>query len=107
MLILSAALCASAGPSVQTSFGKLKGNAVLNGAVHEYLGIPYAEAPIKNLRFASPVDWTADYPDARDATKPGSVCIQSFDGELGELSFPICASLTFVSQDLDLKIAYS
>ena len=44
------------GVDVKTSSGLIRGNTieVLNQNVNEFLGIPYAEPPIGDLRFAKP-----------------------------------------------------
>ncbi|KAH7342684.1 Alpha/Beta hydrolase protein [Rhexocercosporidium sp. MPI-PUGE-AT-0058] len=66
---LAAGLCASAfslerrqssnwtvGQTVQTESGPVSGHAAKNNSeVSEYLGIPYGQAPVGNLRFAAPV----------------------------------------------------
>jgi cholinesterase len=47
------------GQTVQTSSGPVQGHAAANDSqVSEYLGIPYGQAPIGNLRFAAPVAFT-------------------------------------------------
>jgi cholinesterase len=44
------------GQTVQTSSGPVKGHAASNATgVSEYLGIPFAQPPIGDLRFAAPV----------------------------------------------------
>lgn len=44
------------GQTVQTSSGPVTGHAAKNHSeVSEYLGIPYAQAPVGNLRFSAPV----------------------------------------------------
>jgi len=44
------------GQTVQTNSGPVSGHAAKNqSAVSEYLGIPYAQAPVGDLRFAAPV----------------------------------------------------
>jgi cholinesterase len=46
------------GQTVQTSSGPVSGHAARNATaatVSEYLGIPFAQAPTGNLRFAAPV----------------------------------------------------
>lgn len=49
------------GQAVQTTSGSISGHAAtINSQVSEYLGIPYAEAPIGNLRFAAPVAFTSN-----------------------------------------------
>jgi Carboxylesterase family len=47
------------GPIVETSSGPVAGHAAtLYPEVSEYLGIPYAQAPVGDLRFAAPVKYT-------------------------------------------------
>lgn len=44
------------GQSVHTTSGSVNGHAATNGSqVSEYLGIPFAQPPVGNLRFAAPV----------------------------------------------------
>ena len=44
------------GQTVKTTSGPVSGHAATNDSrVSEYLGIPFAQAPIKDLRFAAPV----------------------------------------------------
>jgi cholinesterase len=51
------------GQTVQTSSGSVTGHAASNDSqVSEYLGIPFAEAPIGELRFAPPVKYTGSAP---------------------------------------------
>ncbi|CAN7936944.1 unnamed protein product [Ixodes hexagonus] len=61
----------------QTKLGKLRGNLlqVLGNVVEEYVGIPYAEPPIGDLRFKEPLPrspWEGTY----DATTGGTACLQ-------------------------------
>ena len=47
------------GQIVETSSGPVAGHAAPNySEVSEYLGIPYAQAPVGDLRFAAPVKYT-------------------------------------------------
>jgi hypothetical protein len=71
LVLLTAAVCAWAssiegllerqsnwtvGQTVQTSSGPVSGHPATNDSqVSQYLGIPYGQAPIGDLRFASPV----------------------------------------------------
>jgi cholinesterase len=71
LVLLTAAVCAWAssiegllerqsnwtvGQTVQTSSGPVSGHPATNDSqVSEYLGIPYGQAPIGDLRFAAPV----------------------------------------------------
>ncbi|CAG8950196.1 hypothetical protein HYFRA_00008433 [Hymenoscyphus fraxineus] len=49
------------GQTVQTSSGPVAGHAARNqSGVSEYLGIPFAQPPIGDLRFAAPVKYTGD-----------------------------------------------
>jgi carboxylesterase type B len=59
---------------IKTPFGDLK------GVEHEHYiafeGIPYAEAPINDLRFEPPVAWTKKWDGIREANHPGKACLQ-------------------------------
>lgn len=62
------------GQTVQTDSGPVVGHAAPNATeVSEYLGIPYAQPPVGNLRFAAPLRY------AGNTTINGSafVCIDS------------------------------
>jgi hypothetical protein len=46
------------GQTIQTSSGAVVGHAATNHSeVSEYLGIPYAQPPVEDLRFAAPVKY--------------------------------------------------
>lgn len=60
--------------TVQTENGPLKGEK--RGHIYAFEGIPYAKSPIGELRLAAPVLNDARWEEARDATKPGPVCLQ-------------------------------
>lgn len=51
------------GQTVKTSSGPVSGHAATNDSqVSEYLGIPYGQAPIGDLRFAAPVGFNGSAP---------------------------------------------
>jgi para-nitrobenzyl esterase len=52
-------LAHAAAVSVETQFGNVNGNA-LESTV-EFIGIPFAEPPVGNLRFADPAPWTEKF----------------------------------------------
>jgi len=58
---------------VQTESGAVRGMAKSNYA--EFLGIPYAAPPVGELRWQAPAA-AASWSGVRDATKPGSGCMQ-------------------------------
>ncbi|XP_077524716.1 cholinesterase-like [Amblyomma americanum] len=77
-LLCCLALAAEHSAKASTSQGPLSGNIVnFNGkSVEEYLGIPYAQPPVGNLRFRKPVplqSWNGTY----DATKAKHSCHQN------------------------------
>jgi len=76
--LLSGAL---ASVTVKTPLGDMVGNLDAKTGVPSFQGIPYAKAPIGNLRFADPQPWTDSYPSAGlDATKAKSQCICNSQG---------------------------
>lgn len=60
-------------PEVDTTLGRVRGKA--GDGYLEFLGIPYAEPPVGDLRFAPPVAHAA-WSDTLDATEKGPACIQ-------------------------------
>jgi hypothetical protein len=51
------------GQTVQTNSGPVSGHPATNDSqVSEYLGIPYGQPPIGDLRFAAPVNFTGTAP---------------------------------------------
>lgn len=70
---------ASPAPQVVTGSGPVSGNDL--GAVHAFLGIPYATPPIGNLRWKPPVPAT-EWREVRKATEFGSHCMQVPFGDM-------------------------
>jgi para-nitrobenzyl esterase len=67
------AAAGSGGPVVGTASGAVRGLA--NGAVDEFLGIPYAAPPVGALRWQPPQP-AASWPGVRDATQFAPHCPQ-------------------------------
>ena len=64
-------------PVVQTESGAVVGKIEtlpLGKSVHEYLGIPYAEPPVGELRFAAPKP-AKPWPGTKDAKEFGAACV--------------------------------
>jgi len=66
-------LAASSAPRVKTHSGVVEGK--VDGQVHVFLGIPYAQPPVGDLRWKPPVP-VAKWTDVRKATDFGSHCLQ-------------------------------
>lgn len=81
-------------PTIQTSSGPVTGHAAQNRpGVVEYLGIPFAQPPVGNLRFAAPQTYTSSKPFAAS----NYVCpIAPHDG-FHQLISPSAASLRMIS----------
>jgi para-nitrobenzyl esterase len=62
---------------IQTSYGKVTG--INQGSTYEFLGIPFAQAPVESLRFSPPEPWEApSAPETyvQDATSFKAACVQ-------------------------------
>ena len=64
---------------VQTKTGKIEGSRRANGGA-EFLGIPYAQPPVGNLRWREPAP-LQPWSDTRKATKFGAPCAQPVLGD--------------------------
>nr|XP_032834522.1 neuroligin-1-like isoform X3 [Petromyzon marinus] len=80
-------------PVIQTSYGKLRGTRVnlvneILGPVNQYLGVPYAAAPVGERRFQPP-EPPASWQQTRNATRFAPVCPQNVQGVLLEVMLPV------------------
>src|SRR6266498_2645929 len=64
---------------VKTSAGQIRGIARVSGGA-EFLGIPYAQPPVGNMRWHEPVD-VKPWSGVRDASTFGAPCAQSILGD--------------------------
>ncbi|KAF5332574.1 hypothetical protein D9611_005208 [Ephemerocybe angulata] len=72
ILLAFSPLVVLAAPNVTLDNSTVTG--VENGTLHKFLGIPYAESPVEDLRFRLPVNITS-YNQSFDATNYGFTCI--------------------------------
>jgi para-nitrobenzyl esterase len=73
MITPLALLAGSSAPKVKTHSGEVEGK--VDGQVHAFLGIPYAQPPVGDLRWKPPVP-VAKWSGVRKATDFGSHCMQ-------------------------------
>ncbi len=73
---------------VRVDAGSLRGQ--MRGGVAVFQGIPYAAAPVGNLRWREPQS-VSSWTGIRDAVKPGSACLQSAAG-LNPFIAPLAAA---------------
>ncbi|XP_028849324.1 neuroligin-2a isoform X3 [Denticeps clupeoides] len=110
MLLLALVSCqrpdASAKyPIVTTNYGKLRGikrdlNNEILGPVEQYLGVPYATAPIGDRRFQPP-EAPGSWQEVRNATQFAPVCPQNVHGVLPEIMLPV-----WFTDSLDVAATY-
>lgn len=98
--------CANANSSlsVKCSNGIFTGTALPNTGVMSFKGIPYAKAPVGDLRWKAPVE--PDSSDEKfDATEYGKVCLQAESTEhvWGKPMGEDCLSLNIWTSDLTTK----
>ncbi|XP_066537280.1 neuroligin-2-like [Hoplias malabaricus] len=92
-------------PTVTTNYGKLRGikkdlNNEILGPVEQYLGVPYATAPIGDRRFQPP-EAPGSWPEVRNATQFAPVCPQNLHGVLPEIMLPV-----WFTDSLDVAATY-
>lgn len=87
LLLRDVAQASGAGPVVETDKGKVQGfTSTVNGkTIDTFLGIPFAEPPLGELRFRPPIQkepWTG----ILDATRLPNSCFQDYDFFFGNFS---------------------
>jgi len=73
ILVTALSVLAATGPQVKTQSGIVEGKD--DGTVRAFLGIPYAAAPVGDLRWKPPVP-AAKWAGVRQATEFGAYCLQ-------------------------------
>lgn len=92
-------------PIVTTNYGKIRGikkdlNNEILGPVEQYLGVPYATAPIGDHRFQPP-EAPGSWQEIRNATQFAPVCPQNIHGVLPEIMLPV-----WFTDNLDVAAGY-
>lgn len=92
-------------PIVSTGYGKIRGirkelNNEILGPVEQYLGVPYATAPIGERRFQPP-EAPGSWQEIRNATNFAPVCPQNVHGVLPEIMLPV-----WFTDNLDAAATY-
>lgn len=77
LITLLSAVSGSWAKKVTTTNGTVVGGKCESSDVNYFLAIPYAEAPVGDLRFAAPQSYDKKYDgDVLNATSPAPRCIQ-------------------------------
>ncbi|CAJ1064306.1 neuroligin-2b isoform X2 [Xyrichtys novacula] len=92
-------------PIVSTGYGKVRGirkelNNEILGPVEQYLGVPYATAPVGERRFQPP-EAPGSWQEIRNATQFAPVCPQNVHGVLPEIMLPV-----WFTDNLDAAATY-
>uniref|UniRef100_UPI00398EDF4D neuroligin-3a isoform X1 n=1 Tax=Pristiophorus japonicus TaxID=55135 RepID=UPI00398EDF4D len=92
-------------PTVNTHYGKLRGIRIplpseILGPVDQYLGVPYAGAPIREKRFHPP-EPPPSWSGIRNVTHFAPVCPQNIHGMVPEIMLPI-----WFTANLDIVATY-
>lgn len=85
--------CQNYHPTVNTQYGKLRGVRVplpseILGPVDQYLGVPYAAAPVGEKRFLPP-EPPSSWSGIKNATHFAPVCPQNIHNAVPEIMMPI------------------
>ncbi|XP_002741758.1 cholinesterase-like [Saccoglossus kowalevskii] len=74
------------GPIIRINHGQLEGKRteILGKMVDHFLGIPFAEPPVGDMRFRPPTPLVSGWDSTRDATKFGEGCWQMDDLMFGD-----------------------
>jgi len=75
LLAATSTLALADSLTVKTEQGKVQGKTINDGKVKAFLGLPYAAAPVGDLRWKAP-EAAAKWKGERDATKFGAHCAQ-------------------------------
>lgn len=67
---------ASPAPEVEIANGTIRGGRCASAPVNYFLSIPYAVAPVGDLRFTPPQPYNQTFAGVRDATTPAPSCPQ-------------------------------
>uniref|UniRef100_H2M333 Neuroligin 2b n=1 Tax=Oryzias latipes TaxID=8090 RepID=H2M333_ORYLA len=92
-------------PIVSTVYGKVRGirkelNNEILGPVEQFLGVPYATAPVGERRFQPP-EAPGSWQEIRNATQFAPVCPQNVHGVLPEIMLPV-----WFTDNLDAAATY-
>lgn len=70
--------CLGLDPLIDTPMGKIRGTVKIDttSSIYAFLGIPFAESPVGDLRFAKPVQYDGNFSEPFNATEYGDVCPQ-------------------------------
>lgn len=85
LLVQSQGSIQESAPTVQTKYGKYAGIHLPSYDQDAFLGVPYAQPPLGNLRFRRPLALNTSWEGVKEAKKYGSTCMQSnFQGDMSE-----------------------
>lgn len=105
--LLCAASAAVSGPQVSLTSGNFVGVSSAANGTDKFLGIPFAQPPIGNLRFKAPVAITKPSQSVRQATQFGNACPQEPSSQLGAPLAEDCLSLNVRFIRIAIRVNYS